>query len=80
MQEALLNVTGKRATLTRCVHEDLSDFRWIADDRLAHPTYILKLVPLTPTLTGNHDASRYMCGRGMYTRTHRNPTYLTVTA
>ena len=67
MQEALYHVTGKRLTTNKGVHDYLADFHWFAEDLLARPTHILKLVPLTPTFTVNHDPLGYMCGGGWIT-------------
>ena len=62
MQEALFHVKVKRVTLSAGVHEDLDNFKWLANDVAKRPTEIYELVPLRPTVDGYHDASGYMCG------------------
>ena len=62
MQEALCHVKGKRVTLSKLVHVDLADFCWLEEDVSKRPTHIYELVPLRPTVDGNHNASGYMCG------------------
>ena len=62
MQEAIRHVEVERVVLTRGVHQDLSDFRWLAEDLSRHPTRLYGLVLLQPTVDGYHEASRYICG------------------
>ena len=62
IKESLRQVIGSRLTMIIGVHNALADFCSISEDLLDRSTQILKLVPLTPILTGNHGASGYMCG------------------
>ena len=62
IQEALCHVKSKRVTLSKGVHEALTDFHWLSEDVANLPTRIYELVPLRPTMDGYHDASSYMCG------------------
>ena len=62
MQEYLCHVKSKRVTLSKGVHEDLADFRWLAEDVSNLPTRIYELILLQPTMYGYHNASSYMYG------------------
>ena len=62
IQESLRHIKGKRGSLTRGIQDTLKEIIWLTEDLSARLTPILELVPLTPTLTVNHDASGYMCG------------------
>ena len=62
IQEALCHVKGKRVTLSTGVHKALSDFKWLAEDVANRPTRMYELVPLLPTVDGDHDAYGNMCG------------------
>ena len=58
MQDALNTAVGKRLALKKGVHAALNDFRWMANDITARPTRIQELVPLLPSILGDHDASK----------------------
>ena len=62
IQESLNHVNGKRVTLTRGVHTNLSELRWLSEDLANHPTCIYEVNP-PPTVDGYHCASGTMCGR-----------------
>ena len=62
IKEALHHVEIKRLVLTRAVHQDLEDFRWLAEDLSRRPTILSDLVPLHPMMDIYHNASEYMCG------------------
>lgn len=62
MQEALRHCDRtQRLALGRGVHDALSDFRLLHQDLARRPTRLYELVPLPPTIDGDHDAS----GKGM---------------
>ena len=48
---------GKRATMTKGVHQALADLPWLAQDLERLSTCLYKLVTLHQILDGYHDAS-----------------------
>ena len=52
LQGALCHVKDKRFTLSTGVHEDLEDFKWLAEDVANRPTRMYEIVPLQPTVDG----------------------------
>ena len=65
MQEILCHIEGKRVALTRGIHQALTYFRCLVEDRSKLPTRLNELVPLQTMLDGYHEASGYMCGGGV---------------
>ena len=59
MQESLCNVKGKRVTMSPGVHDDLDNFKWLAEDVAKRLNRMYKIVPLRPTVDGYHDALGY---------------------
>ena len=57
MQSALQTEKGGRIALRHGVHQALEDFRWIAKDISSRPTRIQEIIPLNPSVMGDHDAS-----------------------
>ena len=57
MQSALQTEKGGRIALRHGVHQALEDFRWIAKDISSRPTRIQEIIPLKPSVMGDHDAS-----------------------
>ena len=57
MQVALAKKSKKRIALHKGVHQAIADFKWIASDISNRPTRIAEVVPLNPSLLGDHDAS-----------------------
>ena len=57
MQLALTHRKKGRLALRKGVHQALNDFRWLASDISQRPTRIQELIPLQPSLMGDHDAS-----------------------
>ena len=62
MQEDLCDMEGKRVTLTKGVHQSLTDFRWLEEDLDRSPTRFYEIMPLQPTKDGYYDAYGCMCG------------------
>ena len=57
MQLALSTKSKRRITLKKGVHQAVIDFKAIAADIASRPTRIAELVPVNPSLLGDHDAS-----------------------
>ena len=58
LQHALQQrTTNNRIHLSKHVHQELADFRFLADTLAERPTRIAEIVPLVPSITGDHDAS-----------------------
>lgn len=57
MQHALRHKVKGRISLSKGVHQALSDFRWMAEDISNRPTRIAEIIPLPPSCLGDHDAS-----------------------
>jgi hypothetical protein len=55
-----------RVALTTAVHDVLDDFRVMYNQLRHRPARLHELVPLTPTIHGNHDASGYGMGGVWY--------------
>ena len=56
MQDALRTKSKGRISLHKGVHQAINDFRWMATNISSRPTRIAELVPLLPSLLGDHDA------------------------
>jgi hypothetical protein len=63
LQEALRGRDPKhKLNLRRGIHDALQDFRLLQDDLARRPTRLYELVPLPPTLDGDHDACQHGAG------------------
>ena len=57
MQNALKLKEGGRINSSKGIHTALDEFRWIQRSLTKRRTRLQELVPLTPIVTGPHDAS-----------------------
>ena len=73
MQEALRSKAKGRIALHKGVHDALRDMRWLQKDLAQRPTRLYELVPLTPSLEGDHDASGYGAGGVLLPKPHTVP-------
>ena len=58
MQEALSHRKGHRIALKKGVHAAIKDFQWLANNIASRPTRIPEIIPLLPSVLGDHDASK----------------------
>lgn len=76
LQQALTTAKGGRLNLHKGIHQSISDFKWMHTNIATRPTRIQELIPLTPTITGDHDASGAGAGGVLFpapTATPRQP-------
>ena len=62
MQQALQHRKKGRLALHKGVHDAIVDFKWLADEVSRRPTRIPEIIPLQPSLLGDHDASKEGAG------------------
>ena len=62
MQDALRHRTKGRIALRKGVHQALADFRWMAASVSSRPTRLAEIIPLLPTVLGDHDACKEGAG------------------
>ena len=75
MQHALTACTGTLISLTKGVHQALSDFDWILNDIASRPTRIAELVPMLSSAEGHHDASGEGAGGVWFPAPHLAPRH-----
>ena len=57
LQNVITPKSNTRVDLSKGVHQDLDNFRWIAQECTSRPTRINELIQLSPLAEGHHDSS-----------------------